>query len=1751
MAVIEYYDSQFTGQQIDAGIETALEIFNSRGFGDVGDAIVKTANGWTLKKMEVEVDSAISSTSTNPVQNKAVRQALQEKVDKIFGKGLSENDYTNAEKRKLSDAVRDIEELGEGISGVSEIVGNIAENLTRTMNTVSGLNEEMEEVENDISNLGTSVQNIATNLNRTNSEVEGLKASKQDVLTFDTDPISGSENPVTSSGIKGALNTLDYAKADNLFYDEGTHLLYLVSNGEIISDGIEIKGGGGGGGGSTYTVTLTSLMPSRTISISEGMPVVISMNYTSVDSEGAGDGAGSGKVIVNGVDKKTFSVPQGESSVDITSTLSLGSNNVRIRVENSEGSNRTLTYSVTVMALSISSTLPEMDIYNGDVDFYYTVVGTGEKTVHFVLDGEEIGQQIIQTSGRSNTYTIEAPNNGPHIFECYASVENQGLEINSNVLTFGMIWDDGTSADPYIVSTYDVDSCIEGSTQTIRYLVYDPTASVAEVTLQVVLEGGQIYSSQNISVDRSIHTWTLSDYPSGNTIFRIICRNRIFEKEVEVTPYELPISVVTDRLELEFKPAGRSNYEADPAQWSYGDYVGEFEGFGWNSADGWLTDENYAPILRFIPNDYLYIPIMPFATDARSTGYTIECELATRDVRNYDSVVIDCMSNGRGFKIASQQAGLNSEQSTISIQFKEDSKVRITFVVEQSAQNRLVYVYINAVMCGVIQYPINDDFSQATPVGFTIGAESCGLDLYSVRCYKKALTRREQLDNFICDKPSLEQRIAGYENNDILNVQEEIVADKLPITLPYMIINASRLPEFKGDKIKNCHVSFVDKVNTNKSFEASNVTMDVQGTSSAGYPVKNLKLKYEGGFEIDGEHRDGYSIFSNSIPANVFTMKTDYASSEGANNVELVMLYEENDPYKDPPQVIDPRVRKGIQGRPCVIFWKNSATNEVKFIGKYNFNNDKDPPEVFGFTDEYPAAECWEFLNNTSNRTLFKSADFSGTAWQNDFEARYPDGYLNINKFAAMASWVVEHNRENASTDEEKAEMLADFKAHFEEHFIKDAMLFYYIFTEVFLMVDSRAKNMFLTTFDGTHWFPIQYDMDTALGINNEGVLSFTYSLEDTDTIGGDKVFNGQDSVLWCNIRDAYADEIAEMYKGLRTKENTNFAYAPVRDRFNEHQDVWPEALWNEDSYIKYIDNFITGSGSYLSMLQGSKESQRDWWLFNAFRYRDSKYQTGDANTEFVTLRCYGMGDISLTPYSDIYARIKYGSYTVTQRAFRNVSVTLLNPIDTMSDTEVYIYSADRIANIGDLSALKIGFADFAMATKLQSLILGSDADGYTNERMTELHVGNNQLLTVLDVSNCTNLAQTIDLSGCYGLETVKAGGTSIPSINLPNGGHIETLILPETITNLTIQNQKDLETIDIAGYGSLTTLRIENTTSIPYEEIINGATNLNRVRLIGIDWYSEDEENLQSAIDKLETCVGIDESGNNTPHAVVQGKIYVDNISGELLAEIQENFPEVVVVVGGVEIYLVRFMNYDGTELYKEAVTKGNDAEDPVEEEYIDAPSKPNTDTVHYVYDGWNGELTNITSNKVFTAKYAESYRVRFLNYDSTILQTSFVQNGETAEYTGETPTKPSTAQYDYTFNGWSGSGPVTAPVDYVAQFTSSVRYYTVRFINGNAILQTDSVAYGGSTSYRGATPTYYDPTQADDYDFAGWNKDTSSITGDTDAYAVWMYNKSITRAILNKTVTAIDNSEVSNICYYAFFSQRSLQSVSFPSCS
>lgn len=70
---------------------------------------------------EGQTDSDLSSTSTNPIQNKAVYEALSGKVDKVSGKGLSTNDYTTAEKEQVAanTAARHSHDNKEVLDGVT------------------------------------------------------------------------------------------------------------------------------------------------------------------------------------------------------------------------------------------------------------------------------------------------------------------------------------------------------------------------------------------------------------------------------------------------------------------------------------------------------------------------------------------------------------------------------------------------------------------------------------------------------------------------------------------------------------------------------------------------------------------------------------------------------------------------------------------------------------------------------------------------------------------------------------------------------------------------------------------------------------------------------------------------------------------------------------------------------------------------------------------------------------------------------------------------------------------------------------------------------------------------------------------------------------------------------------------------------------------------------------------------------------------------------------------------------------------------------------------------------------------------------------------------------------------------------------------------------------------------------------------------------------------------------------------------
>ena len=1251
-----------------------------------------------------------------------------------------------------------------------------------------------------------------------------------------------------------------------------------------------VKGSAGAGS----KMTLSSVSSATPVFV-YGSDAIITFRFSSVlnDEE---TGPGSVTYTVNNRPVASADIAQGEISFNAKDYLVSGDNTLVVTVTDSYNATRKLVYKINAASISLTSTFDETQPYTGVITFTYLPVGAVEKVVHFILDGKETGTATTSISNRQQTYSIPAQAHGAHTLEVYMTATIDKTVLESEHLFYSIISVVPGNSTPVIASPFRQTTAEQFGTIVIPYLVYSPNSSSSEITLWA---NNSVVSQR--TVGRSMQSWSYRASDTGNLVLKIACGSvsrtftlTVAESEVTVRPEEADLALFLTSV-------NRSNNEEEEgrAMWNYGEIYAILTAFNF-ATNGWIKTVEGFTALRVSGDARVTIPYFAFANDFRATGKTLEFEFETRDVMNYDAVVLSCMNDGVGLEVTAQKAVFKSQQSTVETSFKEDERVRIAFSVEKKAENRLIYVFVNGEMCGVVQYPAQDNFTQKTPAGITIGNDNCTTDTFNIRVYDNNLNRYQLLDNYIADMDDLETKRALFARNRIYddygNISYERIADRVPV-----LTIIGRLPSYKGDKV-TCAMRYEDRRNTDKSWYCPKVRNNVQGTSSQYYPRKNYKFNFLDSLEYtaSGKKSGTFALRNDSIPVSCFCVKADFAESSGVHNTgmaRMIDFMQRGMNLLTAPQTTDARVRTTVDGYPICIFHRETEDSEPVFLGKYNFNNDKSTQETFGFT---PGCESWEIRNNTSDRVLFKVSDYTSDDWQKDFEARYPDGNTDCTNLKRLTDWLVSV-QDNPDKFKEGAPQYLDIRF----------ILFYYVVTEFFAMVDQRAKNMFLTTYDGTHWIPIFYDNDTVCGINNEGLLAFDFNVEYHDKSGSQDVFNGEQSTLWNNIEQAYAAEIADLYAEMR-KNNVLSYEQCIRFLETEQGDKWSEAIYNEDGFYKYVRPLLDeGNGSYLYACQGSRKAHRLWWLYNRFRYMDSKYIAGDYMNNFATMRIYtpvswqGVkpnANITITPYAGQYVNIKYGSYLVGARTEKDRETAIQAPDIIFNDTETIIYGADMISSLGDLSALYAGTVDVSKMTKLSELIAGSGATGYRNTNLTVLSVGANALLRKLDIRNCPNLTQSLDLSRCPNIREVYAEGTGITAVSLPDGGSLSLLHLPGTVTNLTVRNQPQLTTdgFALASVENLNTIRWENTNGVNILSTIGlcfalDDLKLERIRVTGADWFVS---NLDLIV-KLCTLKGLDEHGNNTEHAVVTGKCYVSVANEAYLAKIREAFPELVVTYG------------------------------------------------------------------------------------------------------------------------------------------------------------------------------------------------------------------------------------------------------------
>jgi len=184
------------------------------------------------------VDAALDTSSTNPVQNKVVQTALNTKVDKVSGKGLSTNDYTTDEKNKLAgispNATRVVVDSSLSSSSTNAIENKAVYNaLSKKVDAVSGKGLSTNDFTDDLKELYDETVETVAELTATGGEANKVNDVKVNGTSVVSDKIANITVPTKTSDLNNDSGFITSSAISNKA-DKGTTLAdYGITDAKI------------------------------------------------------------------------------------------------------------------------------------------------------------------------------------------------------------------------------------------------------------------------------------------------------------------------------------------------------------------------------------------------------------------------------------------------------------------------------------------------------------------------------------------------------------------------------------------------------------------------------------------------------------------------------------------------------------------------------------------------------------------------------------------------------------------------------------------------------------------------------------------------------------------------------------------------------------------------------------------------------------------------------------------------------------------------------------------------------------------------------------------------------------------------------------------------------------------------------------------------------------------------------------------------------------------------------------------------------------------------------------------------------------------------------------------------------------------------------------------------------------------------------------------------------------------------------
>lgn len=350
---------------------------------------------------------------------------------------------------------------------------------------------------------------------------------------------------------------------------------------------------------------------------------------------------------------------------------------------------------------------------------------------------------------------------------------------------------------------------------------------------------------------------------------------------------------------------------------------------------------------------------------------------------------------------------------------------------------------------------------------------------------------------------------------------------------------APKLPTTKQDDIE-AEIEYNDK---DGNYFRKPVILNVQGSSSMNYYVKNMAIDINDGSEIkfgdfptqDSFHLKKYYIdaFRGQCIVGYRLMEQVYKSRPAGQQYPYEYSYSNNsvtDGFGDIKKDFFNGAKCHPDGFPIIITWVNSETNKETWMGIYAWSLKKSK-EVYN-CDKKKAENI--ILDGDIN----DSSLWNGTIDWSAFEIRNPKNLIDIdgNKYDG------DNPKELSETDSLSKKVkdyivrfsnaLQDIKSNntketFEKYFVPNIMIDHFLANQILYNVDGIRRNTIWVSYTGLKINPTLYDLDSLFGNHPSGLLIIKGS-QSSGILGIDNELPTK------YLYELYSQEINDRYSELR-----------------------------------------------------------------------------------------------------------------------------------------------------------------------------------------------------------------------------------------------------------------------------------------------------------------------------------------------------------------------------------------------------------------------------------------------------------------------------------------------------------------------------------------------------------------------------------------------------------------------------------------